>query len=482
MMKITKQILLFLLVVLVVFSCRKDEWDKRNLVSDPAGTESLMDKIKANPDLSIFAGYLEQTGYDQALSSSRTFTVWAPVNEAFDEIDPAYLQDTTNLKLLVGNCIGNQAYYAKEARDSAGGMRIRTLNGKRVLFTGDQLNGNPVNTEDITAKNGVLFIMSKAFKPQLNAFEYLRANYAASKQWNFMKTLFYSPNVDSLLKDSLVNANAIIPSLNTYIRRTNINSEDSLLTYIILTDKAYEADKQRLRPYFIDSTAEVSDSLNQYNVIKDLTVNGVIDPQHIPGTVYSTRDSLAIHLGESQIVKSERVSNGIVYVVDDLNYDLATKIRPIKIEAESFFDRLDPTKGVSIRKRRDPATDSIFYDILLENYGIASFWLRYPTTLHSVNYKVYWRAVNDFQTGTFPMMLAMNHHIDTAFADPKNILFDYTLPYTTVETLDYREVYIGDFNSTRHGLEDIFLIGNAVTTNGQNTIVCDYIKLVPVLN
>jgi hypothetical protein len=324
--------------------------------------------------------------------------------------------------------------------------------------------------------------MSKAFKPQLNAFEYFKANYASGSQWQFMKTLFYSPTVDSILKDSLVKANEIVPNINTYFRRNNINSEDSLLTYIILTDKAYNAEKMKLQPFFMDSTVAVSDSVNQYNVIKDLTVNGVVDPANIPPTVYSTRDSLAIHLGASQVVKTEKVSNGIVYVVDGLNYDLNTKIKPITIQAENFFDLLDPTKSVTRRKRRNPANDSIFNDILLQNYGIASFWIRYPTMLNSVNYKVYWRAVNDFQTGTFPMKVAMNHHIDTAFADPKNILFDYSLPYTTVETLDYNDIYLGDFSSTKHGLEDIFLIGNSVTTNGQNTIVCDYIKLVPVLN
>ena len=479
-MKIAKFILPVCLIILVVYSCRKDQWDKRTLVSDPAGTETLLDKIKADPNLSEFESYLEVTGYDKTLASSKTFTVWAPVNGSFADIDPAYLKDTASLKLLVGNCIGNQSYYAAEAGKE--GVRIRTLNGKRVLFTGDALNGNAVSEKDITAKNGVLFKMSKAFQPQLNAFQYFDSLYSNSAQWAYMKTLFYSANVDSIVRDSLVKANVIVPNYNTYIRRTNINSEDSLLTYIILTDKAFNAERNRLKGYFIDSTQEVSDSLNGYNVIKDLTINGVIDPANIPATVYSTRDSLAIHLGASQIVKTEKVSNGIVYIVDALNYDLSTKIKPITIQGESYFDRLDPTKSITRRKRRNPANDSIFTDILLQNYGIASFWIRYPTVLNSVNYKVYWRAVNDFQTGTFPMMVAMNHHIDTTFEDPKNILFDYKLPYTTVDTLDYRDIYLGDFNSTKHGLEDIFLIGNSVTTNGQNTIVCDYIKLVPVLN
>jgi hypothetical protein len=80
------------------------------------------------------------------------------------------------------------------------------------------------------------------------------------------------------------------------------------------------------------------------------------------------------------------------------------------------------------------------------------------------------------------MMLAFNQHVDTAFADPKNIPFDYSMPYTDVGLTDYSDVYIGDFTPVKHGLEDVFLIGNNTTSNGKNTIVCDYIKLVPVLN
>lgn len=478
-MKFSKIMLSCLLAILVLFSCRKDQWDNRDLVKDNAETESLLDRIDADSDLSLFASYLKKTGYDKVVSSSKTFTVWAPDNKAIQALDPAYLNDTASLKLFIGNCIANQAFYSKDARDSA--LRIRTYSGKRVLFTGETLNGNAVGKKDITAKNGVLYTMPTAFMPQPNAFQYFSANYAAGLQYQFMKTLYDGPNVDSILKDSLIKGNLINTNLNTYTRSVNINSEDSLLTYIILTDQAYQAEEQKLQSFFIDSTVEVSDSLNQWNVIKDLTVNGVIDPAAIPPVVYS-RDSVAIRLASSSIVKAVKVSNGMVYVVNHLDYDLATKIKPVVIQGERFFDRLDPEKSYTIRKRRNPANDSIFSDLFMEKQGIASYWFRYPVSLAAGTYKVYWRAVNDFQTGTFPMMLALNHHIDTTFADPKNIAYDQTLPYTTVELLNYNDVYIGDFTVPKHGLEDLFLIGNNVTSSGKNTIVCDYIKLVPVLN
>src|SRR5699024_11035972 len=158
------------------------------------------------------------------------------------------------------------------------------------------------------------------------------------------------------------------------------------------------------------------------------------------------------------------------------------KIKPIIIEAEDFFDRMDPTVAVSYRKRRNPQTDSIFHGILVENYGLASFWLRYPRTVTSAKYKVYWVAVNDFQTGTFPMRVSFKSHADSAFVDPAHVDFDYELPYHDVSLEDYNEVFVGSYQPEYYGTLDVFLKGNNVTAPGQNTIVCDYIKLVPVIN
>lgn len=479
-MKISNSITALLLMLLLMASCRKDQWDQRNEITDALGAETLMDKIAADTSLSLFAGYLGKTGYDKVLASSKTFTVWAPNNTALRNVNPDYLADSSSLKAIIGNCIANQSFYSVEAKDSA--IRIRTFRGKRVLFTGDSLNGIQLIQKDITAKNGVLYTIGTAILPQQSAFEYLESSFSNSLQFGYLKKLFYSGKIDSLVRDSLVKANVIIPDYNTYMRRININSEDSLLTYIILTDNAYQSERQKLDHFFVDSTVAVSDSVSQFNIIKDLTVNGVVMPNAIPETIYSVGDSLAIHLRRSQIVSSAKVSNGIVYVVNALDYDLATKIKPVTVQGEQFLDRLDNTKGYTIRKRRNPANDSIFRDVYMANFGVSSFWIRYPVTLDVVTYKVYWRAVNDFQTGTFPMRLALNHHIDTAFADPKNIQFDFTLPYTEVGIQDYSDVYVGDFTPSKHGLADLFLIGNSTTSNGKNTIVCDYIKLVPVLN
>jgi len=57
-----------------------------------------------------------------------------------------------------------------------------------------------------------------------------------------------------------------------------------------------------------------------------------------------------------------------------------------------------------------------------------------------------------------------------------------TLPYKQVDILNYNETLLGTYTDPAWGKMDTFLIGATTTGNGTNSIVCDYIKLVPVTN
>lgn len=140
------------------------------------------------------------------------------------------------------------------------------------------------------------------------------------------------------------------------------------------------------------------------------------------------------------------------------------------IQGEFFADLRDRTKAYSTRTRVNPLNGQVFRDIYIANHGVNAFWINYQTVANTVAYHVYWVAVNDFQTGTFPMKVAFKNPAATEFA------------YKTVERNDYNEVYLGDYTVDKYGLLNLYLVGNSVTTNGANTLVLDYIKLVPILN
>lgn len=487
-MKISQLSIIALFTLCLLFSCRKDEWDKRNRISDPALAENLLQAINDNPDLSEFSQYLSKTGFDKVIASSKTFTVWAPTNEALGQLDPAELKDTAKLRLLIANHIAFRAYATAMAKPA---IRVKTLSGKYVTFSGTQVNDADIVQGDTYANNGMLHVIDKALIPEMNIWDYLMTDYGSSLQGKALQDLEYmyvDPDsaelvgLDPQTGEPIYKPGTGLVKRNRFLQRVNISSEDSSLTYLILADAAFTDEVNKLTPYFTDSTAQETDSLTKWNIVKDLAFRGIYSPDSLPPTLYSANDSVQFHLDKGAIIKTQKVSNGIVYVVNRLSYDMPTKIKPVILEGEQFYDRMDPDAGYTIRKRRIPGTDSIFNDIYMDNYGLASYWLRYPTTLNSVTYHVYWVAFNDFQTGTFPMRIGFNPHADTAYADPAAVKFADELDYHTVELNDYHEVYIGDYTPDYYGMRDVFLIGNNVKTNGQNTIVCDYIKLVPVIN
>src|SRR3982750_4135512 len=68
-------------------ACKK--WDDHNAITDQSLTTTLFEQISADTSLSRFTGLLTKSGYDQILSSSKTFTVYAPDNVALAGLDAA---------------------------------------------------------------------------------------------------------------------------------------------------------------------------------------------------------------------------------------------------------------------------------------------------------------------------------------------------------------------------------------------------------
>jgi hypothetical protein len=91
----------------------------------------------------------------------------------------------------------------------------------------------------------------------------------------------------------------------------------------------------------------------------------------------------------------------------------------------------------------------------------------------ALKFKVYWVALHDninSSTATFTQKLAVGTPLATTF------------PYITVALNDYNEIYIGEFTMPTYSpFLNIYLTAANTTTANTNAIVCDYIRLEPVL-
>lgn len=490
-------LIMFLLAcVAAISSCKK--WDDHTALNEAALGRTLLEEIKSNPDLSKFYEYVVKTGYDTILASSKTFTVWAPSNAALAELDASVTNDPEQLRLLIGNHISNQSYFTTSVpADTV--LRVRALNGKNVIFSKESYDEAGIVSKDRYVANGVLHVVDKAILPKMSIWEYLNASTdgtiqkeqlakltSVTRDLTRSKVIAYDSNGDPIYQEGVG-----LVTINKYLQKVDISNEDSLYTYIILTDDAFLQEKDKLKQYFLTDTAEVTDSLASFSVIKDLAIRGRYTKDNLPATLYSAKDSVVYHLDKNAIVKSYVASNGIVHVMNRIDYELQTKLKPVTIEGEWNYT-LNPNKTVQIRTRRnsmdpnDPKYNSFFRDLLIQNHGISSYAVKYTPMLNSVTYKVYLRAVRDFDLEPATGATDLNYfRMKIAFGTPSATDLPYVEKVGVVDNGDgtfspnYEEVYVGDYTPGQYGKTDVFVVGNNVTTNGLNTILVDYVKLVP---
>jgi uncharacterized surface protein with fasciclin (FAS1) repeats len=497
-------LILWLLCVGILFSACDKKWDEHNAVNDPLVGETLLNEVNKNPELSKFSEYLSATGYDAVLASSKTFTVWAPTNAALQAIDPALIDSDEELKMFVGMHIAHQSFLTTDFIQRY--VNVKTLSNKNVTLTKTTVDEATLLTKDKYVGNGVLNTIGTAIVPKVNAWEYLMSTNTLQKQVLDKYTYTYVDlnraeqiGVDPATGEPVYKPGTGVFSSNSYrdtwfrdanglsSRRHDINNEDSLFTYIILTDAAFLAEKQKLSMYY--AAGDSTDSITSYNVVKDLVFSGYLDKENFPQTVYSVGDSVKFHLKANAVVETHRVSNGVVYVMSSIDYDLGVngvydpyaKIKPVVIQGENLVGDMNNLNAANrasrTRIRRNPNTMQLYTDFLSENHGKANYWIRYqaPGIVHPIKYKVYWVAVNDFQEAKFPMSITFNR-----ITNPRTFTKEVQLD-------DYSEVYLGEYtvdklySSTTKSLTlPVFLMGPNITTNGLNTLVLDYIKMVPV--
>src|SRR5450759_4133271 len=366
-------------------SCKKP-WDSHNQTTDPSIANNLMQAITGTPNLSKFADLLVKSGYDKIISSSKTYTVWAPTDQALATLDPAIVNDPVKLSLFVGNHISDLSY-------TAGGpdQRLKMLNGKYNTFTATKFDVANITTANLYANNGILHIIDQ-FIPRIdNIWELINNTTAAP----LMKSLLLSLNrivfdptnakqtgVNPLTglpvyekASGLVNRNGFLDSAQ------NVSDESNQYTMILLTDAAYTTEFNKLKPWFKTNSTDSTNRLTGYWLVKDLAFSGLINITK--DTVLTSKDGVKVPIVKSAITSTIKTSNGIVYVMNAVNFNLADKFPSIIIEGESANYvtnpadfALDRTANTYYRFKNNPVTGLNFNDIYLLSYNAAAFWIR----------------------------------------------------------------------------------------------------------
>lgn len=471
----------FVLVLACIFlgaACTK-QWDKHNEILDPAVGLTLFEVISREPGLGKFSELLVKSGYDKLIASSKTFTVWAPNDQALATLDVAIVNDSNRLRQFLGNHITNQTYLAASL---GAGQRLKMLNGKFLQVSSSKFDSANLVTSNRIAGNGVVHVVDRFVSRMENTWEWLNGSSAAPLMKSFLLSLNYQKFDPLLAEQTGVDPATGLPVYKPgtgFVARNgfldtvlDLSNEASLNTFFVLTDAAYTAEFSKLSPWFKTGQPDSTNRLTGFWVVKDLAVPGIYTAAQLPDTILSN-SGVKIPINKSAIVASYRTSNGMVHVMNQMNFALTSKFPPIIIQGERPTGfAADRSAQTFYRVRSNPATGQTFHDILLQNYNFASYFLYYRVpAMNSMRYNASWVAVNDVQTTP---LWQQRLGVDTTGV-PAN------LPYVTVAYQNYAEVSLGQINITNFRTLNLYVIGptSASSTGGNNSISLDYIKLTP---
>jgi hypothetical protein len=459
--------LFILFTTFLLGSC--EPWDDRIAATNSALTRNAFEEISMRSNLSKFTELLVKTGYDKVISASQNFTVWAPTNDALQSLDAAIINDATKLKAFVANHIANQAYYAKTAQ------RIKMLSGKYNNFFNKQLDVAKITEADQMVGNGVVHVLGGYVAPLQSIWEYVNATKSEYKQNDFVSKLnYFAFNPSTAIIDSISSSTGRpiyrpgtgIEQRNTFTNNVyDLTDESKEYTYIVLSDAALAAEVAKLNPYFKTSTSDSTYNQAAWKVVQDLALPGVYKLEEVSELL--SKFNVRIPVEKNAIVKTIKLSNGVAYVMSKVDFKKEEKFKPLIVEGEEVFSRLSTTSSTAtfIRERFNPVSNAKYRDIGVVGHGVTNYWLSYRLQgVPSMKYKVYWVAANDnVPTATVNQRLAMG------------TLASATFPFIAVPLNNFQEVLLGEYTTTSFGTLDMYLIANAT-----NSLVLDYIKLVPV--
>ena len=386
--KINRRQLIGFIICQLLFSAALvacSDWDDHyeadsSLIGSQQAT--LWENISSNGQLSQFASLLKKTGYDQVLSATQTYTVWAPQDGSFDYDALTSMSNSRVQREFVMNHIARNNYPASGAVDE----RIYTLNEKLMFFDGSMpyaIQGIGLSQPNIPSRNGTLHMLGGKIPFMANIYESLNNNefpldsiseFVHSydvKKFNEQKSV-QGPmlNGEITYLDSVFDEhNDLFTQFSAYIQR-----EDSNYTMIMPTNEAWHKARQQVMKYFhylptfefMENTSTGSDQKKEKITIKDVKylqdsiVNGMLlNDLFYNNNLYDNRKLNNLQTGQTLQVDSlygttlskiysddarrlfegaQRVdrSNGAIWITDSLRMRSWTTWNPeIIIQAEN---------------------------------------------------------------------------------------------------------------------------------------------------
>jgi len=499
---------IIIIFLVILFSCNKDWEDHYNIKETNLPQKTLINLIKENPDLTKFYTFLIKTGYDTILSNSQSFTIWAPINEALNEID------TNNIDLLK-KIVTNHIARSRITTSGVENKIIRMLNGKYLNFIKDGSDYYFSNCKVIMAnnpaKNGLLHLVD-SYAPYIdNIWEYImNANEMDSLRYYILsqnKYIFDPINSIEIGVDS--NGNVIYDSVliykNLFLEKIGkINNEDSIYTAILLNNNAWTEAYNKIKKYynFPENAGGISRQreVTCYTIVKDILFKGRIYNPINYDLIISTTGNIyrnPVYLFNNNPVL---LSNGLAYISNNFPFiDTVSWFKNIKVEAEysagrnnsgcNIFLRTSYGTGFNVSNNRyilvdpistDPKVEFSIPNVLSAKYNIYCVFV--PGIIVDSSYAL--------PTKVKFKLTFIRRSSGSTFVTYLNPLNNITNPYEITKMLagtynfEYANVIDDEYNNIAVKLEVINIVTTAEEQSGAftRTMRIDCIIFEPVYN
>lgn len=260
----------------MMMSCT-DEWNDhydgggQGVMSD---APSLLEHLKADPDLANFLRVTQYVGYDKVLGSPQTLTLWAPVitAEQADSVIRLYDEQKRTLVTMPDGSQRNtkdkdntaitqfmQNHMALFGRSVSSTFEdsIRMMNGKYMILRANDLNGIPFLKKNIVASNGIMYKLGtkETFFPNVrealslhSELDSIAAYYRLFDQYELDESSSVQMGVvdgEIVYADSVTTLNNRLYNTLGYIQR-----EDSAYMFLAPSTEVWQREYAKYRPYF----------------------------------------------------------------------------------------------------------------------------------------------------------------------------------------------------------------------------------------
>jgi len=421
---------------------------------------TILDTALATENLSVLTTALQATELDAVLADdSKTFTVFAPTNEAFEKLGSetisALLNDTALLSdILLYHVVPDLAVDSAAAIDLAGSM-VEMANGDEIAVTFDDgklfINMSEVVVKDVVASNGIIHIIDTVLTPPADM-----ADSPDAESLNIVETALAAGSFNTLAQ-ALV-ATGLVDTLS---------DADARFTVFAPTDEAFA----KLPEGTLDALLADPDTLTDillYHVISDAVVDSTtaISLAGQSATMANGDDvdiSLSdglLKINDSTVTTADVLaSNGIIHVID------AVLLPPADEDTDSTDTPTQPeTPAGTIL---DIAASNPDFSILAAAVNAAGLdgALGHPGDIYTV-----------FAPTNAAFEALGQDTIDALLADPetlRNILLLHVLPGRVVDSQTALTLVGYDITAGNGDNLVLSLDGDTLSINGSNIIATD---------